>query len=131
MKKNFYIIVLLLVAAGIVWLIMTPGKAGKYDQFAQCLRDKKTVTFWGAFWCPHCQAQKARFGKSAKYLPYVECSMPDGQSQTQVCIDAGINTYPTWDFATGTIASATTTVRITGEMELIDLAARTDCALPQ
>ena len=131
MKKILYIIVLLLVASGIVWLIITPGKAGKYDQFAQCLRDKKTVTFFGAFWCPHCQAQKARFGKSAKYLPYVECSMPDGQSQTQVCIDNGITTYPTWQFATGTIAMATTTTRHLGEMELVDLAEATDCQLPQ
>ena len=34
--------------------------------------------------------QKAMFGKSSKYLPYVECSMPDGQNQTLVCKDKGI-----------------------------------------
>ena len=131
MKKYLYIFIALLVVAGIVWLIVTPGKAGKYDDFAKCLRDKKTVTFFGAFWCPHCQAEKARFGKSAQYLPYVECSTPDGNNQTQVCIDNGITTYPTWQFATGTTEMATTTTRTTGEMELVDLAQKTSCPLPQ
>ena len=131
MKNLLYIIIVLLVIAGIAWLIITPGKAGKLDQFAQCIRDKATVTFFGAFWCPHCQAQKARFGKSAKYLPYTECSTPDGRGQTQICIDNGIHTYPTWQFATGTTPEATTTTRHEGEMELVDLASTTSCVLPQ
>jgi hypothetical protein len=130
MKKALYIIIAVAIIGGIVWLIMTPGKAGKYDAFAQCIKDKKTVTFFGAFWCPHCQAQKARFGKSAEYLPYVECSTPDGQRQTQECINQGIVTYPTWEFATGTTPSATTTTRITGEVELEKLAELTQCQLP-
>ena len=108
-----------------MWLIMTPGKPSKYDDFAKCIKDKG-VTFFGAFWCPHCQAQKARFGKSAKYLPYVECSTPDSRGQLQVCIDADIKTYPTWEFPVGT-----TTERVTGEIELVDLAAKTSCELPK
>ena len=128
MKK--YIIIALLVVAGIIWLIVTPGKTGKYDSFAQCISAKKTVTFFGAFWCPHCMAQKARFGKSAQYLPYVECSNPDGKTQTQVCVDNRIVTYPTWRFATGTTALATTTTWHEGELELSDLASTTGCMLP-
>ena len=124
MKKYIYSLVGLLVVAGIVWLIVTPGKPGIYDDFAKCIKNKG-VTFYGAFWCPHCQAQKARFGKSAQYLPYVECSNPDGQSQNQLCTDAGIKTYPTWQF------SASTTDRVTGEIELADLASKTSCVLPQ
>ena len=131
MKKYIYYLIGLLVVAGIVWLIVTPGKPSQLDAFAQCIKNKKTVTFFGAFWCPHCQAQKARFGKSAEYLPYVECSTPDGQHQTQVCIDNDITTYPTWQFATGTTATATTTYRHVGEMELVDLAAATECPLPK
>jgi thiol-disulfide isomerase/thioredoxin len=131
MNKYLYGIIGVLFLAGVVWLIMTPGKPSKYDEFAQCIKDKKTVTFFGAFWCPHCQAEKARFGTSAKYLPYVECSTPDGQHQTQVCIDNGIVTYPTWQFATGTTPEATSTYRVVGEMELVDLAKATQCALPQ
>jgi thiol-disulfide isomerase/thioredoxin len=122
MKKIIYIIVGLLILGGIVWLIVTPGKPGQYDAFAKCIKDKG-VTFFGAFWCPHCQAQKARFGKSAEYLPYVECSTPDSQGQTQICKDNGITTYPTWQFGT-------TSDRHVGEMELVDLAAKTSCPLP-
>src|SRR5438093_12259677 len=124
MKKIIYAIIGLAVLVLVIWLISTPGKPGNYDELAKCIKDKG-VTFFGAFWCPHCQAQKARFGKSAQYLPYTECSTPDGQGQTQVCINNGITTYPTWQFATGTTPTATTTTRHVGEMELTDLAEAT------
>jgi thiol-disulfide isomerase/thioredoxin len=130
MNKYTYSLIGIVFLGLVAWLIITPGKPSKYDDFAKCINDKETVTFFGAFWCPHCQAQKARFGKSAKYLPYVECSTPDGQGQLQVCIDKGITTYPTWEFASGTTATATSTERIVGEMELADLAAKTECKLP-
>lgn len=129
MKKILYGVLSLLAIAGIVWIIITPGKPSKYDDFAKCIKDAG-VTFFGAFWCPHCQAQKARFGKAAQYLPYTECSNPDGQTQTQVCKDANISTYPTWQFPAG-LNNSTTTSRHTGEMELIDLAAATSCVLPE
>lgn len=129
MKKILYILIGILLVCGVVWLIVTPGKPSKLDDFAKCIKNAG-VTFYGAFWCPHCQAQKARFGKSAEYLPYVECSNPDAQSQTQVCIDAHITTYPTWQFPIG-LDGATTTSRHVGEMELIDLASKTSCPLPQ
>lgn len=131
MNKYIYGLAAVVVIAGIVWLIQTPGKAGKYDAFAQCIRDKKTVTFYGAFWCPHCQKQKTFFGKSAKYLPYVECSTPDSKGQLAVCANAGVTSYPTWEFATGTTASTTSTYRVTGEIELVDLAEKTSCVLPE
>lgn len=129
MNKYTYGFVGLLILAGIVWLIMTPGKPGKYDDFAKCLSDKKTVTFFGAFWCPHCQNQKAMFGKSSKYIPYVECSTPDGRNQLQVCKDKGITTYPTWEFATSSVS--TTTKIITGEIQLNEIAELTQCPLPE
>ena len=127
MKKYIYIILGLLLFVGIVWLIKAPAKVSKYDDFAKCLKDKGVI-FYGAFWCPHCQAQKARFGTASKYLPYIECSTPDGQSQNQTCKDKGIESYPTWYF----INPATTTPDIVkGEIELADLAAKTSCVLPQ
>lgn len=130
MSKYLYGIVAVLALVGIVWLIKTPGKASKYDDFAKCIAQQdKGVTFFGAFWCPHCQAQKARFGKSAQYLPYKECSTIDGQHQTQACIDNNITTYPTWEFATSSISTSTT--RVVGEMELDQLAEKTKCELPK
>lgn len=95
---------------------------GKLDSFAVCLKDKGTV-FYGAFWCSHCKRQKSLFGTSEKFLPYVECSTPDGKDQTQVCKDKQIQSYPTWLFANESSAS--------GELSLKDLSDRTGCELPK
>ncbi|MFA5889066.1 MAG: hypothetical protein WCW47_02385 [Candidatus Paceibacterota bacterium] len=127
MKKYIYIFIGLIFLALIVWLIVTPGKANrpdKYDTFAQCLKDKGAI-FYGAFWCSHCQSQKALFGRSVRFLPYVECSTPDGQGQLQVCKDAGITGYPTWQF------NASSTDRLNGEVTLEQLAEKTNCVLPK
>ena len=53
--------------------------------------------FYGAFWCPKCQEQKALFGSSEKRLPYVECT-PSGRSgpPNSVCVAKDVNSYPTW-----------------------------------
>lgn len=71
-----------------------------YASLAQCLTDRG-VTFYSAFWCPNCAAQKALFKGSSKKLPHRECSLPD-RSQNEFCEDAGIENYPTWGFADGT-----------------------------
>ncbi len=78
-----------------------PSGPGQYDGLAQCLKDKG-AKFYGAFWCPHCAEQKKIFGASAKLLPYIECSTPDTQGRTKECVDAKIESYPTWVFADGT-----------------------------
>ncbi|TAL51709.1 MAG: hypothetical protein EPN86_06180 [Nanoarchaeota archaeon] len=91
---------------------------GKYDDFAKCISDKGVI-FYGAYWCPHCLAEKALFGKSAKYLPYVECSLPNQAGQTQACIQAGVDSYPTWQFADGS--------RESGELAIEQLAQKTGC----
>jgi len=100
----------------------TPPGPGQYDTFAQCLKEKKAV-FYGAFWCVHCQAQKKLFGSSVKFLDYVECSLANGQGQTQICIDKKIEGYPTWEFTDGS--------RLTGEIPLQQLADKTSCPLRQ
>ncbi len=113
-----------IIAAVIVVMSLVVGSANtstKYDSFAQCIKDKG-VKFYGAFWCPHCQAQKAAFGGSVKYLPYVECSNAD-KTQNATCNAAGIESYPTWEFPDGT--------RATGEQSMQVLADKTGCALPQ
>ncbi len=110
----------ILIGIFVFWM-SKPVSPGKYDGFAQCLKDKG-VAFYGAFWCPHCQDQKKIFGNSAKLLPYVECSLPSGKGQTQECIDKGIETYPTWEFADGT--------RETGELSFERLSEKSSCNLP-
>ena len=118
----FWVGVLFLVVAGLGVSIFAKQGPGQLDEFAQCLTDKSAV-FYGAFWCPHCQAQKRMFGNSAKLLPYVECSTPDGQGQLQACVDKEIQSYPTWEFADKS--------RQTGEVPLAQLAEKTGCELPQ
>ena len=93
---------------------------GPLDQFAQCLADKG-AKFYGAFWCPHCANQKRLFGNSVHLLPYIECSESDGKTQTSICQEKKIQSYPTWIFADGTV--------VTGEQSLAALAQKTGCSL--
>ncbi|MDP7116577.1 MAG: hypothetical protein QF915_05950 [Candidatus Woesearchaeota archaeon] len=64
-------------------------------KLATCLTEKG-ATFFGAYWCGHCKAQKEMFGDAVNLLPYVECSLPERAGQTQVCKDEDIQSYPTW-----------------------------------
>ncbi len=128
MKKYIYILIALVVLGGVIWLVMTPGKTGKLDSFATCLGEKGAV-FYGAFWCGHCRDQKALFGKSSKYLPYVECSPPNGKGQLPVCTNLGVESYPTWHFASST--ASTTPEILKGVIELSVLAEKTSCVLPE
>lgn len=53
--------------------------------------------FYGAYWCPRCQEQKAVFTASAKRLPYVECSSGGrGSPLTAPCVANNVRSYPTW-----------------------------------
>ncbi|MBI96662.1 hypothetical protein CL656_05910 [bacterium] len=118
-KKVLGIVIALVLAMGfgINYLANMPGPL---DDFTKCLAEKETI-FYGSFLCPACQQQKSLFGSSKKYLPYIECSNPD-RSQTQACIDAEIENYPTWFFGDGSVQ--------TGILELEVLAEKSGCQLP-
>jgi len=119
------VIVIFAVAGGVlVWIYQKnqPSTPSTLDAFVKCLEDKG-VKFYGAFWCPHCQREKALFGSSEKYLPYVECSTPDGNDQLQVCIQENIKAYPTWQFSDGS--------RQEGELTLRELSEKSGCQLSQ
>lgn len=125
MNKQTLISVIVIAVAVIIGLVILQrasikeaGKPGQYDALASCLGEAG-ATFYGAFWCPHCNNQKKAFGKSEKLLPYVECSTPDGNAQTQVCIDNQIQSYPTWIFADGT--------KLSGTQDMETLASATGC----
>lgn len=117
------VVAIVVVLTGIIWAaIAQSNRPDKLDGFASCL-EEKGAKFYGAFWCAHCQNQKKMFGRSARLLPYIECSQPSGNGQLSVCIDNKIESYPTWEFADGE--------RLTGEVPLSTLAEKTQCALPQ
>jgi hypothetical protein len=53
---------------------------------------------YSAFWCPFCYKQKQLFGKEAfAEIDYVECDPQGENSRTQLCVDAQIQGYPTWE----------------------------------
>lgn len=120
-KLILWLVAIIIVILGVIWLARLPEKPGKYDSFAACIKDSGTL-FYGTFWCPNCQNQKAKFGSSAKLLPYIECSTVDGKNQLPICAKAGIEGYPTWDFPDGS--------RELGDISLEFISERTGCLLP-
>jgi hypothetical protein len=113
---------LLIVAAFAVVIYMGLRKRGhRFDAFAKCLASKPTKMY-GAYWCPHCADQKEMFASSFQYVPYVECGVPGSRDEAQVCKDAGIKHFPTWEFASGD--------RQEGALALQALGAKTGCSLP-
>jgi polynucleotide 5'-kinase involved in rRNA processing len=95
----------------------------RHDALARCLTERG-VKMYGAYWCPHCVEQKEKFGASFEYVPYVECGIKgDLHGVSQVCKDAGIKHYPTWQFPP-------TGERVERVFTLEELSDRTGCALP-
>ncbi len=119
-KNIFFSIIGLLILGTLGVIFLQPPKttipSTKYDEFAQCLASQK-LTMYGAVWCSHCQAQKALFGSSFQYVPYVECTEnPDR------CVAEGITGYPKWIDEKGT--------KYEGEQSLEKLGEISGCQLP-
>jgi hypothetical protein len=112
----------ILAALGATYYVGYFRRMHRYDEFARCL-SKHDVKMYGAYWCPHCSEQKAMFDASFKYVPYIECGLPGNTSQLQqVCADAGIKHFPTWQFPP-------MGERVEGAIQLEDLSLRTGCPL--
>jgi hypothetical protein len=95
----------------------------RYDGFARCLSDRG-LKMYGAWWCPHCTEQKEKFGASFEYAPYIECGVKgDLRAKAQVCQDADIKHFPTWQFPP-------TGERVERVFTLEELSDRSGCALP-
>lgn len=53
---------------------------------------------YGAYWCPHCQDQKALFGQPAiQRINYIECDAQGPNAQPDQCRAANIKGFPTWE----------------------------------
>ncbi len=85
---------------------------------ADCLT-ASGARMYGAYWCPHCQSQKAAFGDAVDRITYVECADEETGDQVQVCADAKVASYPTWIFGDGS--------RLTGERSFWELARKSGC----
>ena len=94
------------------------------DGFAQCLADKK-ITMYGANWCQHCLNEKKGFGDSFRLVPYVEC--PDN---IKMCLDLGIDGYPTWILPDTSTSSPQAGRKLVGEQGIEKLSQESECPLP-
>jgi len=119
-KNIFFLIIGLLILGTIITIISRPAESNisstKYDTFAKCLASKN-LTMYGTIWCSHCKAEKARFGDSFKYVPYVECT-----ENPNLCLEKGVEGYPTWIDENG--------VKYIGEQGLEKLSQISSCELP-
>lgn len=117
-KYPLQMIIIALSLLGIAWYIkkQSTDYTG-IEGLAKCLKDKG-AKFYGASWCPHCNAQKEMFGDAAKLLPYIECSDASG-AKNKACTDAKVTGYPTWIFADGK--------RVSGEVSIEQLRAYAKC----
>jgi hypothetical protein len=116
------IAVLILAAFALAIYLGFRQRHKSYDDFARCI-SAKGARMYGAFWCPHCEEQKELFGSSFQYVNYVECGVKgDVRAQTQVCKDAGIKHYPTWEFADKS--------RVEGKKSFQYLSEQTTCKAP-
>jgi hypothetical protein len=110
--------IIVFLVIGLFVLSACASSQAKVD-LGKCLTENG-AKMYGAFWCGHCKSQKDAFGKDAfAEVDYIECSLPNGDGQTALCEQAGINSYPTWEFPDGS--------RQSGQVDLKDLASRSGC----
>ena len=110
------ITIVILIFAFLLYVGVKNSRTGdSYDTFAQCITEQG-VKFYGAYWCNHCQNQKEEFGRSFKFVDYIECT----QKQEE-CNKANVKGYPTWIFADGS--------RHEGEISFEKLAEKTGCKI--
>lgn len=118
-KTFIYIGILILFAAA--YLAGRYYQNHKYDSFAKCLASKQ-AKMYGLYWCPHCADQKAMFGSSFQYVPYVECAIKGSKDIAPECKVAGVKLFPSWQFGTDPPRE--------GVLSLDDLSAKAGCSLP-
>jgi len=122
-NPKILIAVVIIVVLAAVFFVWHYRRAHKYDAFAQCLAQKQ-LKMYGAYWCPHCQEQKAEFSAAFDYVPYVECGIPGNPrgGETQECKDAGIKRFPTWKFSDADVEEKV--------FSLYELSQKSGCPLP-
>jgi len=113
--------VLIVAAFAVVIYLGLRKRGSRLDSFAKCVASKQ-AKMYGAYWCPHCADQKEMFESSFQYVPYVECGVQGSRDEAQVCKDAGIKHFPTWQFADGELRE--------GTQPLPALGSKTGCSLP-
>jgi hypothetical protein len=121
MKKNIlpWIIVTVIIVGAVaaIYQFNSSNQAKpELNAFAQCVT-AKGWTMYGAYWCGHCQKEKANYGSAFQYINYVECT-----KEVQLCTEKKVEGYPTW--------LGPNDARETGEVGLKKMAELSGCELP-
>lgn len=121
-RKNLLVYACLLALFAAAYLAGRYYSNHKYDSFAQCLASKQ-AKMYGLYWCPHCAEQKAMFGASFHYVPYVECAIKGSPRElAPECKVAGVTLFPSWQFGMDPPHE--------GVLTLQALSQKTGCSLP-
>jgi glutaredoxin len=86
----------LVCALGLMGCVQELGQASYEERLADHLQ-ASGAKMYGAYWCPHCQAQKDLFKGAIDRVPYVECDANGTNAQPELCDEKGIKAYPTWE----------------------------------
>ena len=120
--NNMLVYALLLALFAAAYLGGRYYRSHRYDSFAQCLGAKQ-AKMYGLYWCPHCADQKAMFGASFRYVPYVECAIKGSPKElAPECKVAGATLFPSWQFGMDPPQA--------GVLSLQALSQKTGCSLP-
>ncbi|MFH1978341.1 MAG: hypothetical protein ABIJ92_03380 [Candidatus Aenigmatarchaeota archaeon] len=99
----------LLTIAAIIFVSGCTAAPAKDHAFTNCLTENG-ISEYGAYWCPNCARVKLTLGDAHHNVDYHECdpkcvvddngNLPDFcngvMSETDVCLEKGVNKYPTW-----------------------------------
>jgi hypothetical protein len=118
--KPAAMLVLIGLAACLIFVPACKHKSKNYDAFAKCLA-AKPVVMYGLYWCEHCADQKKEFGSSFQYVQYVECGIKGSRAEAPACIEAGVKNFPAWKFPDGSV--------IEGVRPLEFLSEKSECPL--
>jgi hypothetical protein len=93
----------------------------RYDAFAKCLTAAQ-AKMYGLYWCPHCAEQKAMFGRSFRYVNYIECAIKGTHDLAPACKAAGVKLFPAWQFGNNP--------PVEGVFPMQELSDKSGCSLP-
>jgi hypothetical protein len=120
-RTTIAIAAVIVIAFACVYYFARVRGTTRYDAFASCLTAKQ-VKMYGLYWCTHCAEQKEMFGASFKRVTYIECGIKGSKDEEQVCKEAGVKNFPTWQFPDGSRKEGTQPLQLLSE--------RTGCSLP-
>ncbi|MDX2245023.1 MAG: hypothetical protein NW224_30470 [Leptolyngbyaceae cyanobacterium bins.302] len=70
------------------------------NEATTALADHLTQTgakMYGTYWCPYCNRQEELFGNAVSKLQVIECDPKGENAQPQLCAQANVNSFPTWE----------------------------------